>query len=68
MILKSALNGLVDLHRKNIIHRDLKPHNIVVNLQNSTTKLVDFGLSLLYDSKTPLEKFIRCGTMGFIAP
>ncbi len=67
-IMKSALHGLVDLHKKNIIHRDLKPHNIVVNLHNSSTKIVDFGLSLLCDNKTQIDKFIRCGTMGFIAP
>lgn len=52
----------------NIIHRDLKPHNIIVDLEKKKVKLIDFGLSLMYSTNTNLDKFMRCGTMGFIAP
>lgn len=30
-------------------------------------KLIDFGLSLLYNSKTDKKRFKRCGTMGYMA-
>lgn len=52
----------------NIIHRDLKPHNIIVDLEKKKVKLIDFGLSLMYSPNTSLDKFMRCGTMGYIAP
>jgi serine/threonine protein kinase len=46
----------------------LKPHNIVVDIKKNTVKLIDFGLSLIYDNNTDIHKFMRCGTMGYIAP
>jgi mitogen-activated protein kinase 1/3 len=39
------LDGLSYLHQTNVIHRDLKPANILVNLENFTIKIADFGLS-----------------------
>lgn len=67
-ILKEVLKGLQDLHELNIIHRDLKPHNIIIDSKERIVKIVDFGLSLLVDSATTLKQFMRCGTMGYIAP
>lgn len=62
------LKSLEYIHAHHIIHRDLKPHNIVIKLEDKSVKLVDFGLSLLYDKNTELKRFMRCGTMGYIAP
>ena len=67
-ILKEALLALNYIHKKNVIHRDLKPHNIVVDFTQKSVKLIDFGLSLRYDSNIDINKFMRCGTMGYIAP
>lgn len=67
-ILKQVLRALEYIHAHHIIHRDLKPHNIVIKLDDKSVKLVDFGLSLLYDNNTELKRFMRCGTMGYIAP
>lgn len=67
-IMKETLLALDYIHSKSIIHRDLKPHNIVVDLEERTVKLIDFGLSLQYSKTTRIDKFIRCGTMGYIAP
>lgn len=67
-VLKQILRSLELIHSQSIIHRDLKPHNIVVQMQTKSVKLIDFGLSLLYDSNTEIRKFMRCGTMGYIAP
>lgn len=67
-ILKEILYCLIEIHKLNIIHRDIKPHNIIVDLTTKSVKLIDFGLSLLYDNNTPLARFMRCGTIGYIAP
>lgn len=67
-ILKETLEALDYIHKKNIIHRDLKPHNIVVDLEERKVKLIDFGLSMRYQKNLEIKKFIRCGTMGYIAP
>lgn len=62
------MKGLKELHELNIIHRDLKPHNIIIDSKQRLVKIVDFGLSLLVDSRTTLNQYMRCGTMGYIAP
>lgn len=49
------------------MHRDLKPQNIMVDDVTLNPKLIDFGLSLLYNSKTDKKRFKRCGTMGYMA-
>ncbi|PZV99835.1 serine/threonine-protein kinase [Metamycoplasma auris] len=38
--------GLRDIHNLNIIHRDLKPSNILVDLNKSILKIIDFGISI----------------------
>ncbi len=52
------------------MHRDLKPDNIILKekskLETCELKLVDFGLSTIYD--IPEYLFKRCGTPGFVAP
>lgn len=63
----SALAYLADLK---IMHRDLKPENMILKekdkLENSTLKLVDFGLSTKCD--VPEYLFKRCGTPAYVAP
>lgn len=49
------------------MHRDLKPQNIMIDQATMTPKLIDFGLSLLYNAKTDKKRFKRCGTMGYMA-
>ena len=50
LIIKSILNGLQHLHRKDYVHRDLKPSNVVFADSEDFTKvkLVDFGLAIKY--------------------
>jgi len=44
-ILYDILNGLDYIHNLGLIHRDLKPGNIVINLENCSVKICDFGLA-----------------------
>ena len=41
-ILKSIVNGLSYLQKRNICHRDIKPQNILIN-ENNQYKIADFG-------------------------
>ncbi|HSK12996.1 MAG TPA: AAA family ATPase, partial [Phnomibacter sp.] len=47
----AAAKALGDIHQHNIIHKDVSPYNILVNLQERTVKIIDFGISTRYDIK-----------------
>ncbi|KAI0039409.1 Pkinase-domain-containing protein [Auriscalpium vulgare] len=51
-------------HRNNVVHRDLKLENILIS-QTGNIKIIDFGLSNLYDPVSHLSTF--CGSY-FAAP
>ncbi|KAJ7025161.1 Pkinase-domain-containing protein, partial [Mycena alexandri] len=52
-------------HRNNVVHRDLKIENILIS-QTGNIKIIDFGLSNLYDPAAHLSTF--CGSLYFAAP
>ncbi|TFK20182.1 Pkinase-domain-containing protein [Coprinopsis marcescibilis] len=52
-------------HLNNVVHRDLKIENILIS-QTGNIKIIDFGLSNLYDPVTHLSTF--CGSLYFAAP
>ncbi|KAL0569877.1 Serine/threonine-protein kinase [Marasmius crinis-equi] len=52
-------------HRNNVVHRDLKIENILIS-QTGNIKIIDFGLSNLYDPVAHLGTF--CGSLYFAAP
>ncbi|ESK83957.1 camk camkl kin1 protein kinase [Moniliophthora roreri MCA 2997] len=52
-------------HRNNVVHRDLKIENILIS-QTGNIKIIDFGLSNLYDPSSHLATF--CGSLYFAAP
>lgn len=47
-IIYQLLLGLDYCHSNRVLHRDLKPQNILVNKDNLTIKLADFGLARTY--------------------
>lgn len=65
-IIKQSLSALYYLQKMHILHGDIKPENIIItnNRNTITTKLVDFGLSQTFTTKT---KHIG-GTIRFMAP
>ncbi|KIY44656.1 Pkinase-domain-containing protein [Fistulina hepatica ATCC 64428] len=52
-------------HRNNVVHRDLKIENILIS-QSGNIKIIDFGLSNLYNPSNRLATF--CGSLYFAAP
>ncbi|KAI0338743.1 Pkinase-domain-containing protein [Trametopsis cervina] len=52
-------------HKNNVVHRDLKIENILIS-QTGNIKIIDFGLSNLYDPMSHLSTF--CGSLYFAAP
>ncbi|KAJ7641628.1 Pkinase-domain-containing protein, partial [Roridomyces roridus] len=52
-------------HRNNVVHRDLKIENILIS-QTGNIKIIDFGLSNLYNPASLLTTF--CGSLYFAAP
>lgn len=52
-------------HRNNVVHRDLKIENILIS-QTGNIKIIDFGLSNLYNPASHLSTF--CGSLYFAAP
>ena len=44
-IMYQILCGIKYLHSASVLHRDLKPANILINIEDCTVKICDFGLS-----------------------
>ena len=50
-IATAAAQALGEIHQHNIIHKDISPFNILVNLQERSVKIIDFGISSCFDLK-----------------
>ena len=68
-IFKQILEVVNYLHAHGVCHRDLKPENILFTTiaENSTLKLIDFGLSKVFDGDNNTMKG-AVGTTFYMAP
>lgn len=58
--------GIEYIHKSGVCHRDLKPENLLLDY-DKTLKIVDFGLSNLYEAPDGLLK-TACGSPCYAAP
>jgi 5'-AMP-activated protein kinase, catalytic alpha subunit len=65
-IFQQIIAGIEYIHKSGVCHRDLKPENLLLDY-DKTLKLVDFGLSNLYDPPDGLLK-TACGSPCYAAP
>lgn len=74
-ILVQACEVLDVAHEAGILHRDLKPENIMLTVEaggQERVKVVDFGLAMLLDDDSTLERLTQegmvAGTPTYMAP
>ena len=65
-----ATDILGQIHGQNIIHKDINPSNIVVNVETSLLKIIDFGIAsrLLRENPTLKNPEQLEGTLAYLSP
>jgi serine/threonine protein kinase len=63
----AVLQGLVACHERGVYHRDVKPANIVL-AEDSSVRLVDFGIARILGQRALTEKSKILGTPEYLAP
>ena len=69
-IMLSITEILERVHSRHIIHADIKPQNIIYDISNKCSFLIDFGNALQLSSKIPVNagEFLPEGSLAYIAP
>jgi len=61
------ISGIEYIHQSGICHRDLKPENLLLDY-DKTLKIVDFGLSNMYEPNSKELLKTACGSPCYAAP
>ena len=67
-IYQQIISGLEYLHKTEIVHRDIKPENLIINKKTKELKIVDFGLSNIYNKDKEKYLYSSCGSPSYAAP
>lgn len=65
---QQIISGVEYLHKLKIVHRDLKPENLLLDSKTKDLKIVDFGLSNLYNTSKNYMLKSACGSPCYAAP
>lgn len=66
-IIANMAEAIECIHDCGILHRDIKPSNILVNENDKSVKITDFGISSLLDQNYTSTENLR-GTPAYMAP
>lgn len=64
-LLRDAALGIDYLHSRDVIHRDIKSSNLLVDSENNSVKVADFGFATIKHENATMT---RCGTPAWTAP
>ena len=57
------------MHLKGVSHRDIKPDNIMINQEEKTIKIIDFGIAKnMICRKQKIDMLTITGTLFYRAP
>lgn len=65
---REILDVLEIVHDEGVIHRDLKPSNIMITEDDSSLKVIDFGIAITDPSRRITGSLELLGTHGYAAP
>ena len=65
---QQIISGIEYMNKLKIVHRDIKPENLLLDDKNINLKIVDFGLSNIYNNKNNQILKSACGSPSYAAP
>ncbi|MEI9971473.1 MAG: serine/threonine-protein kinase [Ignavibacteriota bacterium] len=66
-VLGQMADALDYTHARGVIHRDIKPANVMID-STGTTKIMDFGIARMSDTRTCTPTGMVMGTVEYMAP
>ena len=66
-VLSQMADALDYTHARGVIHRDIKPANVMID-STGTTKIMDFGIARISDTRTCTPTGMVMGTVEYMAP